>query len=151
MEYQTGTLGRVVVARFDHGDDVLAGLAEVARRENIRVASFHLVGAIQSGRYVVGPESEELPPVPVWRQLQESHEAVGFGTIYWQGDSPRVHFHGTYGKRDQVRMGCLREETQTFLILEAVIMEILGVRALRELDPTSGMLLMQLQAIQERE
>jgi uncharacterized protein len=151
MEYQTGTLGRVVVARFAHGDDVLAGLAEVARRENIRVASFHLVGALRSGRYVVGPESEELPPVPVWRQLQESHEAVGFGTIYWQGDSPRVHFHGTYGKGDQVRMGCLREEMQTFLILEAVIMEILGVHARRELDPTSGMLLMQLQAIQDGE
>jgi uncharacterized protein len=144
MRYQTGTMGRVVVARFDHGDDILAGLGEIARREEIRVASFHLLGAINSGRYVVGPETEELPPVPVWRQLRESHEAVGFGTIYWQEDTPKVHFHGTYGKRDQVRMGCLREEMETFLVLEAVITEILGVHACRETDPGSGMLLMQL-------
>jgi uncharacterized protein len=144
MQYQVGTMGRVVVARFDDGDDILAGLAEVAAREDIRVASFHLVGAMKSGRYVVGPEKDEMPPVPVWRQLQESHEAVGFGTIYWQGETPKVHFHGTYGKRDQVKMGCLREDTQTFLVLEAVITEILGVHACRELDPVSGMVLMQL-------
>jgi uncharacterized protein len=93
---------------------------------------------------VVGPEKDEMPPVPVWRQLQESHEAVGFGTIYWQGETPKVHFHGTYGKCDQVKMGCLREDTQTFLVLEAVITEILGVHACRELDPVSGMVLMQL-------
>jgi len=29
---------------FDDGDDVVGGLAEVARRENIRVACFNLVG-----------------------------------------------------------------------------------------------------------
>jgi uncharacterized protein len=144
MHYQTGTTGRVVVARFDHGDDILAGLEEIARRENIRAASFHLVGAIKGGRYVVGPETEEMPPVPVWRQLQESHEAVGFGTIYWHEETPKVHFHGAYGKRDQVKMGCLREATETFLVLEAVITEILGVQVCRAVDPVSGMLLMQL-------
>jgi uncharacterized protein len=147
MQYQIGTIGRVVVARFDNGDDILAGLAEIARRENIRVASFHLLGAMKSGRYVVGPETEEMPPVPVWRQLKESHEAVGFGTIYWQEDTPKIHFHGAYGKRDQVKMGCLREDSETFLVLEAVITEILGVHARRELDPLSGMVLMQLREV----
>ncbi len=130
--------------RFSDGDDVLAGLAEIAARENIRAASFNLVGGMKRGRFVVGPENEEMPPVPVWRELAESHEAVGFGTIFWQGDRPKVHFHGAYGKHDSVKAGCLREGSEAFLVLEAVITEILDVDAVRELDPVSGMVLLRL-------
>ena len=143
MNYQVGTPGRIVVARFDHGEDLLAGLEEIARREGLRAAAFHLVGALKGGRYVVGPEAENLPPVPVWRQLEESHEAVGFGTIFWEGDEPKVHFHGAYGKGDAVRAGCLREAAEVFLVLEAVITEIRGITAIRELDPVSGMVLLK--------
>ena len=144
MQYQVGKPGKIIVVRFSDGDDVLGGLADVCRSENIRGACFSLVGGMKRGRYVVGPETEEMPPVPVWRELEESHEAVGFGTIFWQGDEPRVHFHGAYGKRDSVKAGCLRQESEAFLVLEAVITEILDVDAIRELDPESGMVLLKL-------
>ncbi|RQW77922.1 MAG: DNA-binding protein, partial [Geobacter sp.] len=121
-----------------------AGLAEVVKRENIRAASFNVVGGMKKGRFVVGPETEEMPPQPVWRELTESHEAVGFGTIFWQADQPKVHFHGAYGKRDSVKAGCLREGSEAFLVLEAVITEILGVNAVREVDPESEMVLLKL-------
>lgn len=132
------------MVRFSDGDDVLGGLAEIARRENIRAASFNLVGGMKKGRFVVGPETEQMPPVPVWRELTESHEAVGFGTIFWQGDQPKVHFHGAYGKHDSVKAGCLREGSEAFLVLEAVVTEILQVDAVREMDPASGMVLLRL-------
>lgn len=144
MEYRTGKTGRIIVARFRDGDDVLGGLAEIASRENIRAASFSLVGGMKKGRFVVGPESEEMPPVPVWRELSESHEAVGFGTIFWHGNQPKVHFHGAYGKHDSVKAGCLREGSEAFLVLEAVVTEILDVDAVREMDPVSGMVLLRL-------
>lgn len=144
MEYRTGKTGRIIVVRFSDGDDVLGGLAEIARRENIRAASFNLVGGMKKGRFVVGPETEQMPPVPVWRELTESHEAVGFGTIFWQGDQPKVHFHGAYGKHDSVKAGCLREGSEAFLVLEAVVTEILQVDAVREMDPASGMVLLRL-------
>ncbi|HEX9079239.1 MAG TPA: PPC domain-containing DNA-binding protein [Desulfuromonadaceae bacterium] len=144
MIYQTGRPGRIIVARFSDGDDVLTGLTEIARRENIRAAAFNLVGGMKKGRFVVGPESEEMPPVPVWRELTESHEAVGFGTIFWQDDHPKVHFHGAYGKHDSVKAGCMREGNEAFLVLEAVITEILDVTAVRELDQQSGMVLLRL-------
>jgi predicted DNA-binding protein with PD1-like motif len=92
----------------------------------------------------VGPERDELPPTPVWRELGESHEAFGFGTILWEGDRPRVHFHGAFGKGDAVRAGCLREASRVFLVLEVVITEIVGVTVGRALDPASGMVLMKL-------
>lgn len=144
MEYQVGQPGKIMVARFGDGDDVLEGLAEIARRENIRAACFNLVGGLKKGRFVVGPETERMPPQPVWRELSESHEAVGFGTIFWQDDQPKVHFHGAYGKRDSVKAGCLREGSEAFLVLEAVITEILDVNAVRELDPESGMVLLKM-------
>jgi predicted DNA-binding protein with PD1-like motif len=144
MKYRVGEPGRIIVARFSDGDDVLAGLAEIARNEDIGCASFSLVGGLKSGRFVVGPETEEMPPVPVWRELEESHEIVGFGTIFRLDGEPKIHFHGTYGKRDRVRAGCLRESSRAFLVLEAVITEIKGVNAVRRRDPLSGMVLLEL-------
>ena len=146
MEYQVGKPGRIIVARFHDGDDVLGGLETIAHRENLRAACFSMVGGIRKGGYVVGPETEAMPPVPVWRELTESHEATGFGTIFWHGDQPKVHFHGAYAKHDSVRAGCLRRDSEAFLVLEVVITEILGVEATRELDPESGMVLLRLES-----
>ena len=144
MKYRVGKTGRVVVARFEDKEDVLGNLASIARKENIRAAAFYLVGGMREARIVVGPEKEEIPPVPQWRSLGESHEVTGFGTIFWQGDEPKVHFHGAFGKGDKVKVGCAREKTETFLVLEAVIIEMEGINAIRELDPVSGMTLLKL-------
>ena len=144
MNYRIGEPGRIVVARFEDGDQIIQGLCDIARKENIRAAVFYLVGGMKGGRFVVGPERDEMPPVPVWRELNESHEIVGLGTIFWHGEEPKLHFHGAYAKRDNVKAGCMRENAETFLVLEAIIMEIEGVNAVRELDPISGMALLKL-------
>jgi predicted DNA-binding protein with PD1-like motif len=144
MDYQVGTGGRVLLARFDHGEDILAALEELARRENLRAASFQLLGALAGGRYVVGPRRDELPPEPLWRQLGGSHEMVGFGTIFWQGERPVVHCHAAFGREDTVRAGCLRGDSRVFLVVEAVVTEIIGTTACRAFDPASGMVLLQL-------
>jgi uncharacterized protein len=143
MKYQTGELGRVVVARFVDGDNILDGLNDVVKKENIRAGVLYLIGGMKKGRFVVGPETETMPPVPVWRELNESHEIVGIGTIFWLGEEPKIHFHGTYAKRDKVLAGCMRQNAETFLVLEAIIMEIKGVNAVRELDPLSGLALLK--------
>ncbi len=139
MDYQVGRQGRIVVAKFDDGDDVLGGITDVVKRENIRSAFFSLVGGMKDGRFVVGPRDETLPPKPMWREMNESHEIFGTGTIFWEGDTPRVHFHGAYAKGDTIRSGCLRENAKTFLITEAVIIEIEGISAERVLDEKIGL------------
>ncbi|MCL5023132.1 MAG: DNA-binding protein [Nitrospirae bacterium] len=144
MKYQVGKPGRMIVARFEDGEDVLGNLAEIARKEKIRAAALYLVGGMREARIVVGPEKDEIPPVPVWRELGESHEVVGFGTIFWEGDEPKVHFHGAFGKKEMVKMGCMREKTETFLVLEAVIIELEGIEAVREFDQASGLTLLKL-------
>lgn len=142
MEYRVGKPGRIIVARFGDGEDLLAGLAGIARKEELRAACFSIVGGMKGGRYVVGPEGDEMPPRPVWRELQENHEAFGFGTIFWSGDEPKVHFHGAYGRGDRVKAGCMREGSETFLVVEVVITEILDTGAIRTLDPLSGFALL---------
>jgi predicted DNA-binding protein with PD1-like motif len=144
MKYQIGRPGRMAVIRFEDRDDILVNLVSLARKENIKAAVVYLVGGMREGSIVVGPEKDEFPPVPVWRKLGESHEVVGFGTIFWQGDDPKVHFHGAFGKKEMVKVGCLRENAETFLVLEAVVIEIEGVTARRELDSVSGMVLLKL-------
>jgi predicted DNA-binding protein with PD1-like motif len=147
MNYSVGEAGRIVVARFEDGDQIIQGLTEIVKKENIKAGVYYLLGGMKSGKFVVGPETEAMPPVPVWRELNESHEIVGIGTIFWNGDEPKLHFHGTYVKRDNVKGGCMRENAQTFLVLEAVIVEIKGVNAVRELDPVSGMILLKVKDI----
>jgi predicted DNA-binding protein with PD1-like motif len=144
MKYQVGKPGRIIVIKFDDKDDMLGNLVEIAKKENIRAGVFSVVGGMREGRIVVGPEKDEMPPKPVWKELGESHEVIGMGTIFWHEDEPKVHFHGTFGKKDMVKMGCLREKSETFLVIEAVIIEIEGINAVRELDPVSGMTLLKL-------
>lgn len=144
MKYQVGRPGRTIVARFEDHEDVLGNLVSIAKKENIRAGVFYLVGGMREGRIVVGPETDEFPPKPVWKTLGESHEVAGLGTIFWQNDEPKIHFHGAFGKKDMVKVGCLRERSETFLVLEAVIIEMDGITAVRELDPVSGMVLLKL-------
>jgi len=144
MKYKVGSTGRVVVARFNDGEDILAGLERIARAENIRAAQIQLVGALRKARFVVGPAEDVIPPVPVWNELSAGHEVVAGGTIFWQGDAPKVHVHGVFARGDGVKAGCLRELAQTFLVAEVLITEIVGVEAVRELDQASGMVLLKL-------
>ena len=98
---------------------------------------------MREGKIVVGPERDEIPPTPVWKNLGESHEVVGFEYhIFYQGNEPKVHFHGAFGKKDMVKVGCLRENSSTFLVLEAVIIELSGINAVREFDPALGLALL---------
>jgi predicted DNA-binding protein with PD1-like motif len=144
MKYQTGKVGRIIIARFEDGEDILGNIIQIAKKENVKSAVLYLIGGIKKGKVVVGPEKEELPPKPIWREIQESHEVMGIGTIFCQDDEPKIHFHGGFGKRDSVHVGCLRETSETFLVLEAILLEIEGINAQRAFDETSGLTLLKL-------
>ena len=55
MKYQMGKMGRIAVARFEDGENILDNIVEIAKKEDIRCAVFYLVGGIRQGRVVVGP------------------------------------------------------------------------------------------------
>lgn len=144
MKYQSGRSGRVFVVKFDDGENPLEDLTELAKKENIHAGVFWIIGGLKEGRFVVGPENDELPPVPMWREIVGNNEILGIGTIFWFKDEPKVHLHGVYGREDVVKMGCLRYNPQVFFILEAIVMEILDVTVTRQLDKKSNMVLLKL-------
>lgn len=144
MKYQKGKTGRIFVARLEDNEDIIGNIIELAKKENIKNGIFYLLGGIKQGKIVVGPEKELLPPVPVWREINESTEMLGIGTIFWQESEPKIHFHGAFGKKDNVKVGCLRGNSSTFLVLEMIIIEIEGIDAKREYDSATGLTLLRL-------
>lgn len=144
MRYKVGRPGRVVVVRLEDGDDAISAINTVVKETGIKAAVFYILGGLKKARIVVGPEKDELPPVPVWREIEESHEVIGIGTIFYQDGEPKVHLHSALGKRDDVVVGCVREKAETFLVLEVFIIEILDIEAVRELDPATGLSLLRL-------
>ncbi len=144
MQYQVGRAGRIIVSRFEDKEDIINNLIEIVKKENIKNAVFYIIGGLRKGRVVVGPESDKLPPEPIWSAIDESHELLGIGTIFYQDEEPKIHFHGAFGKRDKVKVGCLRGSSETFLVIESIMIEIDGINARRELDPLSGLTLLKL-------
>jgi len=146
MKYRSGSPGRIFIVRFEDEDDVLKGIEQVVVENEVRAAYVVLVGGMKAGDFVVGPEDETMPPKPMWRKLAESHETLAIGTIFWDEEKPRVHLHGAFGKADSVKVGCLRQDSKAFLVLEAIITEIEGVEIRRTLDPGSGMVLLSMES-----
>ena len=144
MKYQTGGIGRVFVARFEDKEDVLCNIESLAKKEAVKAGVVYLIGGMRRGKVVAGPVRDELPPVPIWKEFGEPHEILAMGTVFEGEAGPKVHLHGAYARDKEVMVGCLRELSETFLVLEAVLMEIKGIEAKRELDPVSGLVLLKL-------
>ena len=144
MRYKAGKVGRVVLARFDHGEQVVPALAGLCEKEGISSGWFFLFGAIRNGRLVAGPREASLPPDPVWQEFTEPFEIVGMGSIAAGGGSPSIHLHSSLGRGKEVLTGCIRKEGEVFIVVEAMVLKILGLRATRSPDEQSGLELLTL-------
>ncbi|MEW6326317.1 MAG: DUF296 domain-containing protein [Thermodesulfobacteriota bacterium] len=140
MEYKEGRTGRVFTIRFSDGDDPLEGIKKVAIEKEIRVAWFFLLGGLRQAGVVTGPEKPAIPPTPVWKEFTgDAKEIVGLGSILWNDREPLIHLHTAMGRGDETVVGCIRRDARTFLVIEALIMEIEGLDARRKFDEKSGM------------
>ncbi len=131
MEYRTGSLGRVLTIRFDDGDDVLEGLQVIVRDEEIDNAWFQILGGVRHADVVTGPKKPVMPPDPVWCEVDGAREVVGSGSIYMDGDEPRIHLHAAMGHHGETLTACIRKNTKVYLILEVLLFELKGIDASR--------------------
>ncbi|MCL6611639.1 MAG: DNA-binding protein [Peptococcaceae bacterium] len=140
MKYRQGKIGRIFMARMDHGDDLLEELKQLAEKEKIEAGVFYVIGALKNASLVVGPEECALPPVPVWRRFGDCREIIGLGTMVRdsQGD-PVFHLHGATGRGDITLTGCVRGENEIYLVAEVVLLELLETGAVKELEESSGL------------
>lgn len=126
MQFASGSPGRIFYIRFDHGEDLLAGIQTFATDHEIRSGIIHLIGAVSEGTIVTGPKETVLPPEPVWQTLSGVHELIGTGMIRAGPQGPKVHLHAAAGRGGSVLAGCFRKDTRVYLIIEAVIIEFSG-------------------------
>ena len=138
MEYSIGNIGRVFTVRLDQGDDILLELEGLAVKEDIRSAMFTMLGAVKQASLVVGPKTNDVPPDPQWAKFSDAHELIGIGNIFREDDKPKIHLHAAAGRGESVKTGCLRKETEVFMVVEIFIMEISGISANRVFDPKRG-------------
>ena len=132
MKVSEGTVGRVFVVRLEDGDELPRVIESLAAEKGIQAASVILVGGIGSGKVIVGPETPEVPPKPMVRELEGVHEIAGVGTLFCnEGGEPKLHLHGAMGRDGRTIMGCTREGVKVWLVAEAIITEITGTEASR--------------------
>lgn len=131
MDYRTGSIGRVLSIRFDHGDDLLEGLKEIILKEKIRSGWFQILGGVIQAGVVTGPKEPTMPPDPVWREVDEAREVLGSGSVHMDGEEPRIHLHAAMGHHGDTLTACIRKNTKVYLILEVILFELKGIDASR--------------------
>lgn len=139
MKYSQGNLGRVLVIKLEHGDNLIEELKGVCAKENICEAVLFVVGALQKASLVVGPKEAVVPPEPVWKQFEDGREIVGIGTVFDSDSGPAIHLHASIGRGDKVMTGCIRKDTEVYLVVEVILLEIIGSGTKRVLDQSLGL------------
>jgi predicted DNA-binding protein with PD1-like motif len=145
MKASEGQIGRVFVMRLEDGDVVPDCIERFAQEKGISVGHVILIGGIGSGEVVVGPrDSDKMPPEPMLLPVDGAHEVVGVGIIAPDEDGkPVLHIHAALGRSGQTMTGCLRPGVKTWLVGEAIIYEIVGAKAARLPDKSSGFELLE--------
>ena len=144
MRYTKGSIGRIFLLKFEDDDIVLNELDKFARHEKLKAATFIFLGALKKGHVVTGPKKPVIPPEPNWTKFKDGWEVMGIGTIFTNKKGPQIHIHVSMGKKDKVITGCVRKDSKVFLVIEAVVFELKGVKATKARDPQTGLNLLKI-------
>jgi predicted DNA-binding protein with PD1-like motif len=130
--------------KFEDKDDLLSEIKQVAVAEAIKVGTIMLLGGMRSAGLVSGPKEAVIPPEPMWNNFNDGREVIGFGTLFWNGNEPILHLHGAFGRSNETLTGCIRKESSVYLVIEAVITEIVGIDARKTWNEKTGMVMLEL-------
>lgn len=139
--FEEGEL-RTIVAVFDAGDEVLAGLKQLAADESLAAASLTAIGAVERatlGWYDL--DAQEYRTIPVDEQA-EVLSLVG-DIVRGPDGGPAVHTHGVLGLRDGLTRGGHLLEAVVRPTLEVVLTES-PARLQKTFQPEFGLALIDL-------
>ena len=100
--------------------------------------------ALRNGDLVTGPKKTVIPPDPNWVKFKDGWEVFGIGTIFTNKKGPQIHIHSSLGKKKDVFTGCIRKDSRVFLVIEAVVFELKGVKATKDIDLLTCLNLLQI-------
>ena len=141
MQYSEGSVGRVFAIRLEHGERMPEALERFAAEQGVSCGLAIMVGGVEAGsQVVVGPEDgAALPVSPVIRAIAGVHEAAAVGTLFPdETGKPVLHMHAALGREGETTTGCIRAGIVTWQVLEILLVEIVGLDAIRVHDPKTG-------------
>jgi len=144
MEYTKGNIGRLFLLKFKDDDVLLDELSSFAKKEKLKAAAMIFIGALKKGDLVTGPRKPVIPPQPNKVYFKDGWEVMGIGTIFTNKSGPQIHIHSSMGKKQKVLTGCVRGKSKVFLVVEAIIFELKGVKATKAIDPETGLNLLKI-------
>ncbi len=130
--------------KFDNEDVLIEELSRFAKKEKLKAATMIFIGALKEGNLVTGPKKPIIPPQPNKIYFKDGWEVMGIGTVFTNKSGPQIHIHATMGKKVRVLTGCLRGKSKVFLVIEAVVFELKGVKAGKSIDPDTGLNLLRI-------
>jgi predicted DNA-binding protein with PD1-like motif len=146
MKYSEGRTGRIFVLRLEDGEVIHQEIENFARNQHIQAAALiALGGADRDSKLVVGPlESREIPVVPINFILENVCEITGTGTLFPDEDgNPILHMHMAFGHNDRTVTGCIRSGVKVWRVVEVVLFELIGFKAVRRTEPPTCFKLLQ--------
>lgn len=144
MQYTQGTIGRLFVLKFEDDDVLIEKLSSFAKKERLKAAAMVFIGALKKGDLVTGPKKPMIPPEPNKVNFKDGWEVMGIGTIFTNKSGPQIHIHSSMGKKNKVLTGCVRGKSKVFLVIEAVVFELKGVRVSKDIDTRTGLNLLKI-------
>jgi len=135
MEYGTLRLEEVVVVRVDKGEDLLAKLEEVVKKENIKQGViFSGIGTLSSCRmYQV--VTNEYPPE---KNHEEKEGPLEIAAIQGNIADGNIHAHMVVSDQNYAYAGHVEPGTKVQIIGEIFIGKLTGARLTKEPYPGPG-------------
>lgn len=143
MQITEAKFGRIFVVRLEDGERLPDAIEKLAGNKKIRSALVLLLGGAKDGKLVVGPGKGGKQKI-LTQSFHSGHEIMGIGTIFAGAHGPELHLHTAVGRGKSVLVGCGRTGWQVNFIVEAVIIELMGLNAKRALDTATGFHLLKL-------
>lgn len=144
MKYTKGSIGRVFLIKFEDNDILIDKLSLLIKKERVKAAAMIFIGALRKGDLVTGPKKPVIPPQPNKVAFKDGWEVMGIGTIFVNSAGPQIHIHSSMGKKNKVLTGCVRGKSKVFLVIEAVVLELKGIKASKDIDPQTGLNLLKI-------
>lgn len=139
MKYTSGKIKAVHVLKFENNDDLIAETETFIIKKKIKTAFFMFLGGMRKGDLVSGPKKPVIPPVPFWHSYDKGWDVFGVGSVFLgAGGKPQIHIHSSLGSKKRVKTGCMRKNAKVFIVVEALMFELSGVKAEKGIDPATG-------------
>jgi predicted DNA-binding protein with PD1-like motif len=143
MQYRSGNIGRVFILKYEDGDSLLDGVIKVAKDEKVQCGFFLLLGGMRAASLVCGPKEPVLPPEPMWQSFTDGREVAGIGSVFLKDGEPAIHLHGAVGKGETTLTGCIRRDDKVFLVVEAMLVEVTGINAVKKVNEKTGIAMLE--------